>query len=220
MCAHTLRNMKRYSTVIIEDQRMFRDLMRTLVNSSEHFEVIATANNAGQGWESCREHQPDVALIDIELPDHSGIDLGIRLQSLPRPPALVAVSSMVDPVTTTRVFDSGFSGYVEKNQPPDIVLDALHAAAEGGLYFTQLVRENRRRIFNDVNAINKILSQREQRIVSQICRGQKNKEIANSLKLSVRTVENHRYRIMRKLMLDSSEDLLEFGQRLGLHHIE
>jgi len=199
---------------------MFRDLMQTLVDSSENFKVIATATDARQGWECCREHQPDVALIDIELPDRSGIDLGIRLQSLPSPPAMVAVSSMVDPITTTRVFESGFHGYVEKNQPPDIVLDALQAAAEGGLYFTQLVRENRKRIFNDANAINKILSHREQLIVSKICRGMKNKEVAEALELSVRTIENHRYRIMRKLMLESSEDLIEFGQKLGLHHFK
>jgi len=212
--------MKRYTIVIIEDQRMFRDLMRTLINSSEQFEVIGTATDARQGWEYCREHEPDVALIDLELPDHSGIDLGSRLLGLPKPPALVAVSAMVDPVTTTRVFDSGFHGYVEKNQPPNIVLDALEAAAEGGLYFTQLVRENRKRIFNDTNAINKILSQREQRIVSRICQGLKNKEVADALDLSVRTIENHRYRIMRKLMLEKSEDLIAFGQRLGLHHID
>lgn len=212
--------MKTYSIVIIEDQRMFRDLMRTLVDSSELFEVVATATDARQGWECCREHQPDVALIDIELPDRSGIDLGKRLLSRPPAPALVAVSSMVDPITTTRVFDSGFHGYVEKNQPPDIVLDALQAAAEGGLYFTQLVRENRKRIFNDTNAINKILSGREQRILGKLCQGLKNKDVADKLELSVRTIENHRYRIMRKLMLESSEDLIEFGQRLGLHHID
>jgi DNA-binding NarL/FixJ family response regulator len=81
------------------------------------------------------------------------------------------------------------------------------------------VRENRKRIFNDTNAINKILSHREQLIIGLICQGLKNKDVADALQLSVRTIENHRYRIMRKLMLEKSKDLIDFGQRLGLQHI-
>ncbi len=211
--------MQPYSVVIIEDQRMFRELMRTLVNSSPLFEVVAAVTDARQGWESCRQLEPDVAMVDIELPDASGIDLAARLQQLPRPPALVAVSAIVDPITTTRVFESGFHGYVEKSQSPDIVLEALQTAAEGGLYFTRLVRENRRKLVNEPNAINKILSRREQAIVGLISRGLLNKEVADALSLSVRTVENHRYRIMKKLALGDAPELVDFGRDMGLDRL-
>ena len=208
-----------YTVAIIEDQRMFRELLQALVNGSEWLNVVGTATNGAEGWDVCQRERPQVALIDIELPDTSGIDLGLRLKTLESPPVLVAVSSMVDPITTTRGFESGFHGYVEKNQSPEIVIEAIHTAAEGGLYFTDLVRQNRRHIFNEPDAVNKILSPREQLIIGHVSLGHFNREIAKQLSLSVRTVENHRYRIMKKLALGDAQELVNFGHQLGLHRL-
>src|SRR5690606_34876005 len=118
-----------------------------------------------------------------------------------------AVTSLVDPVTTTRVFEYDFSGYVEKDQSPETLIDGVTTVAEGGHYFTQLVRENRKRIYNDPDAVNKVLSPREQEIVAWICCFRTSKWIAEHMDLSVRTVENHRYRIIKKLAVDGTSGL-------------
>lgn len=208
-----------HTVVIIEDQRMFRELLRGHIDTSESLRVIGTAATAAEGFTCCRQHHPTVVLIDIKLPDGSGIDLGKRLLQVVPTINLVAVSSLTDPTTTTRVFESGFRGYVEKDQPPDVIIEALETAAEGGLYFTQLVRENRRRITTHPDALNKVLSLREQQIVGLVACGKPNKDMATQLDISVRTVENHRYRIMKKLALADTGELAAFGRQMGLDQL-
>lgn len=209
-----------YSIVIIEDQRMFRELLRTLFDSVPEFRVVGDADNIAEGESLCERLRPEVAVVDLDLPGGSGLELARRLR--PRFPSLglLAVTSLVDPITTTQVFESGFNGYIEKDQSPQTLVEGLWTVAEGGHYFTQLVRENRRRIFNDPDAVNKILSPREQEVIAWVCRHETSKSIAERMDLSVRTVENHRHRIIRKLSLDGAAGLVEFGQRLGFDRME
>lgn len=204
-----------YRIVIIEDQRLFRDLLRSLLDSHEELEVVGTAASAADGLDLCERMRPDVALIDIDLPDRSGCSLAATLKENLEDLAMLAVTALTDPVTTTRVFESGFSGYVEKDQTPEVVIEAVLTVAEGAHYFTQLVRENRKRIFTDPDAINKILSRREREIIGWVCTGRTSREIAEQMNLSARTVENHRHRIIRKLAVDGAAGLIEFGRKLG-----
>jgi two-component system nitrate/nitrite response regulator NarL len=207
------------TVVIIEDQRMFRELLQSMLGDVVDLEIVALASTVAQGWTACEAHRPDLALIDLRLPDGSGLELGERLKLAFPEISLLAVTSLIDPVTTTQVFESGFHGYVEKDQSYEVLLEAVSTVAEGGLYFTQLVRENRKRIFNDADAVNKILSQREQLIIGHLCTKQTNKQIAALMGLSLRTVENHRYRIIKRLGLEGSQGLIEFGHRLGLNRL-
>jgi len=207
------------TVVIVEDQRMFRELLQSMLGDSSELEIVELASTAKHGWEACMTHRPDLVLIDLRLPDGSGLELGMRLKrQFPNMP-LLAVTSLIDPITTNQVFESGFHGYVEKDQSYEVLLEAVLTVAEGGFYFTQLVRENRKRIFNDENAVNKILSHREQLIVGHLCGSQTNKQIAQTLGLSLRTVENHRYRIIKRLGLQGSDALVEFGRKLGLDRL-
>lgn len=208
-----------YRVVIVEDQRMFRELLATLLTGMPGLEVVGLASSAYTGWETCQSAAPDLVLVDLQLPDSGGLELGVRLLRHQPELMILAVTSLIDPITTNQVFDSGFHGYIEKDQSPDIVLEAVQTVAEGGYYFTQLVRENRRRIFNDPDAINKILSPREQQIIGWVCENATSKDIAREMKLSQRTVENHRYRIMKRLGLGSSPDLIAFGRKIGLHRL-
>lgn len=208
-----------YSIVLIEDQRMFRELLKTLINSGPDLTVVGDAANAEDGWNLCARLRPDLAVVDLDLPDASGLSLAARLKGDFPDLALLAVTSLVDPVTTTRVFESGFHGYVEKDQSPEVLLEGVVTVAEGGHYFTQLVRENRKRIFNDPDAVNKILSPREQEIVGWVCRNLTSKAIADKLNVSVRTVENHRHRISKKLAVKGTPGLVEFGLRMGFERL-
>lgn len=204
------------TVVIIEDQRMFRELLETLIHSIPDMQVVGKADSARQGLELFTKHNPSLGLIDLGLPDASGVELAKQIKAaFPQTP-LLAVTSLMDPVTTTRVYESGFSGYVEKDQSPEILLEAIETVVEGGHYFTQLVRENRKKILSDADALNKTLSQREQEIIGWVSRKLTSKEIANKMSLSTRTIENHRYRIIKKLSLKNTQALVQFGQQAGL----
>lgn len=203
------------SVVIIEDQRMFRDLLRSFVESVPGFEVVGLATSLAEGRMLLEEKRPSLAIVDLELPDGSGLTLAGEVEGI----ALLAVSSLTDPLTTNMVYDSGFHGYVEKDQPPESLTEAIETVADGGYYFTQLVRENRKRMFGDPDAINKILSPREQEIISRASQRLSNREIAELMDLSVRTVENHRYRIMKRLSLKDVSSLIAFAEETGLNRL-
>lgn len=194
---------------------MFRDLLRSLLESTPELQVVGAAATAAEGQELCERLRPDVAVIDIDLPDSSGCALAATLRKQIKGLAMLAVSSLMDPVTTTKIFESGFHGYVEKDQSPEVVIEGVLTVAEGAHYFTQLVRENRKRIFTDPDAINKILSHREQEIVGWVSSGRTSREIAAGMNLSVRTIENHRHRIIRKLSVEGAAGLIDFGRKFG-----
>jgi DNA-binding NarL/FixJ family response regulator len=115
----------------------------------------------------------------------------------------------MDEQTTSQIHEIGFQGYVEKEQPIETLQEAMLTVAEGGLYYTKLVRDNRYKIASDPNALHKILSPREQEILYWVGEGLTSQSISDTLNLSPRTVENHRYRIMKKLNIESTSELIK-----------
>ena len=204
-----------YRTLLIEDQRLFRSLLAMYLTQPD-FELVGQASDGDTGWELYQEFQPDLVLLDIVIPKINGLQLAERMvQSTPKPNILV-ITSQTDSFTTNRIFEIGCQGYVEKDQPIEILQEAINTVADGGLYFTQLLHDNRYKMFSEPNAIHKIMSEREKEIIGNIALGRSNPEIAQLLGLSLRTIENHRYRIMKKLNFKTARELMKFALELGL----
>lgn len=200
-----------YRTLLIEDHRLFLNLLANHIDQSEDFELVGQATDGEAGLSSYLADRPDLVLLDIVIPKLNGLDLAREiLQHDPRA-RLLAITSQMDEHTTNLIHEIGFHGYVEKEQPIEILQEAMLTVAEGGLYFTKLVRENRYKIASDPNAIHKILSQREQEILYWVAEGYTSQNLAEKLSLSPRTVENHRYRIMKKLNLETVSDLVKLA---------
>jgi Response regulator containing a CheY-like receiver domain and an HTH DNA-binding domain len=200
-----------YRTLLIEDHRLFLNLLANHIDQSEDFELVGQATDGETGLARYLELTPDLVLMDIVIPKLNGLDLARQILAQHPRARLLAITSQMDEHTTNLIHQIGFQGYVEKEQPIEILQEAMLTVAEGGLYFTKLVRENRYKIASDPNAIHKILSPREQEILYWVAEGLTSQNLADQLGLSARTVENHRYRIMKKLNLETVSDLVKLA---------
>jgi DNA-binding NarL/FixJ family response regulator len=201
----------KYTVAIIEDQTLFRHMMVNLVKHSDDYEFVGEAENGMSGLQICTDHKPALVLLDLHLPDINGIELGKRILADSPKSQVLAITSLTDGYTTNSVFEAGFAGYLEKNQPLDILTEAMLTVAEGGFFFTQRLQENRRLIRNDPNAFQKILSPKEIDILRHVSKGLASTDIGEVMTLSKRTVENHRHRIMKKLRIKNSSSLIKFA---------
>lgn len=198
-----------YRTLLIEDHRLFLNLLANHIEQSEDFALVGQATDGEMGLSCYLKLQPDLVLLDIVIPKLNGLELAKQILEHDPQARLLAITSQMDEQTTTQIHDIGFQGYVEKEQPIETLQEAMLTVAEGGLYYTKLVRENRYKIASDPNALHKILSPREQEILYWVGEGLTSQSISDTLKLSPRTVENHRYRIMKKLNIESTSELIK-----------
>lgn len=205
-----------YRTLLIEDHRLFLNLLANHIDQSEEFELVGQATDGEEGLDSFLRLTPDLVLLDIVIPKLNGLELAKTILSTHPKARILAITSQMDEQTTNQIYSIGFHGYVEKEQPIEILQEAMLTVAEGGLYFTKLVRDNRYKIASDPNALHKILSPREQEILFWVAEGQTSQNIADQLNLSTRTIENHRYRIMKKLNLDTVSDLIKLALKHNL----
>jgi len=205
-----------YRTLLIEDQRLFRSLLVSHLTEQADFEVVGQASDGQEGWELYQAHQPDLILLDIVIPKIDGFELGRRILATNGNANILAITSQMDSRTTHRISEIGFKGYVEKEQPIEVLQDAMLTVAEGGFYFTRLVRENRYKLPTDFAAVQKVLSPREQAILAAVASGKTSQIIAQDFDLSRRTVENHRYRIMKKLNLQTTSEIVKFALKHSL----
>lgn len=201
-------------TIIVEDQRLGIDLLRSCMD--DRFAICAAVQTIAAGWAAFEEHDPDLAILDIELPDGSGLDLAQRLLDNKRHIKLLGVSAKTDPYTLYRVFMMGFSGFVDKNSGSvDELRTAIDQVAQGNFHYASIVQDVMREQYANPDAFSKILTEREQELLVHLGVGSSNEAIAVRLGLRPVSVQGHRHRIMRKLGLNTTIDLIRYAMRTG-----
>jgi DNA-binding NarL/FixJ family response regulator len=185
--------------LIVEDQGLMRNFLADWLAERPRFVLAGLARTGEEALEQIEAGRPDVALVDFQLPGMDGLEF-IRTARQVRPQlrALV-VSSLVDPLSLTRIHESGVEGYLEKDAHPRLLELALIAVAEGQTCFSAKFQETLAQQRSQVDGVGKILSRREQQVLELVLSGRPNREIAQFLDLSQRTVEFHRANVMAKL---------------------
>ena len=169
-----------------------------------------------------REQRPDLIILDISAAKSKGIASIRELKHrFPNAPILV-LTSHDESLFAERCLKSGASGFVMKTAGPEAILQAIRGVASGELHVSELVKTLMLRRLsnprsNEIGGGFDRLSDRELLIVEQIGLSKNNKEIAQELQISVKTIESHRSRIKAKLQLDSPQDLMRYAMRL--HHV-
>jgi len=202
---------------IVEDERLFRDVLRKTCAKDLGHEVVGEAGTGREALEVIPEVIPDLMLLDIHLPDMDGLDV---LRQLRRRRALLKallVSSYFDEYTLCRVERAAVQGFIDKstNTVAELAM-AIRAIEDGSTYFPRLFTEARQAHTRDPFAFDKILTDREQTVLSLIGEPMSDAEIALQLVLSPETIEKHRFNIMRKLGLRSRAESARFARRCGL----
>jgi len=198
----------RIRLLIIEDQGMVRAFFERLLAERSGFEISGSARSGEQALTLLESLKPDVALVDLQLPGMDGLEF-VRLARQVRPQlrALI-VSSRMDPLTLTRVRESGVEGYLEKDGSPEELILALETVARGGQYHSEKFRETLAREGAKAQSVGKILSKREQQVLGLVLESKSNREIAEAMGLSIRTVEFHRLNLMTKLEATNLNELI------------
>jgi two-component system response regulator NreC len=202
--------------VLIEDQAMFRDLLKKICREHFHLTVVGEAEDAATGLALCRKHKPDMVLLDLNLPDRDGISIADELLEMDPKMRILALSSECDDYTLYRVLNSGMHGYVDKNrQSVDVLKQAIDEVIKGRVFFTEVVQQVRQRLRTEPKAFPKVLTEREQQLLALLGGGLSNEEVARDLQLSRYTVQLHRRNIMSKLGLHRTPDLIRYAVNKG-----
>ena len=202
--------------LIIEDQTMVRELLVWACQSLFGEDSIVQAGDAASGLEQCKEVKPNLVILDLELPDKDGLELVPDFRSICPGVKIIALSSHTDEVTVHRVIQSNIEGFVDKNeQPMEMLKTAINSVMDGRRYLSPVVRGVWKKLVEESASFNKLLSDREQEILSLIGRGYTNAEISERVGLKVVTVQNHRCNIMSKLDLHSTSHLIRYAMEKG-----
>ena len=206
--------------VIIEDQLLFRQLTMEILSGDKRFEVVGDAGDGTEGLALCLARSPQVAIVDLQIPGLSGLALCERLRRERPSTQILVVTSFNDAFTLARLWELGVAGYVEKEQPLEILKEALVKVSQGSSYYTRAVGKTHRELQRDSIAFTKILSKREQEVLGFVTIGWTSRRIAEHLTLSVRTVESHREAIMKKLGIHHVAGLVRYAGKYGIRPME
>ena len=202
--------------VLIEDQTMFRDLLKKICREHFHLAVVGEAGDAATGLALCRSRRPDMVLLDLNLPDRDGVSIAEELRAEDPEIRILALSSECDDYTLHRMFKSGVHGYVDKNrQSVDMLKQAIDEVMHGRVFFAEVAQQARWRLREEPMAFPKVLSDREQQLLSMLGGGLSDEEVARDLQLSRHTVQLHRRHIMGKLDLHRTPDLIRYAVSKG-----
>ena len=205
-----------WSTVLVEDQALLRNVLSKTIQLDEHFDWKGDAEDGLEGRALCEKHQPHLLVTDLHLPGMDGIELSKQvLEAWPQTRILV-LTNLKDPYTLHQLQEIGVHGYVEKDQPLEIFEEAMVEVATGHTYFTALLHRNLSELERDERSFIKFLSPKEQRIVALVGDGLTSKQIAEKLELSPRSVETYRYRIMHRLAFQKASELVDYARQQGL----
>ncbi|CAM3957778.1 response regulator transcription factor [Rahnella bruchi] len=203
--------------IIVDDHPFILASVRLLVINAG-FEVVAECGNGIDAVQQCQKHQPDLMILDLAIPGLDGLDVIRRLKEKEIPTKIIVLSSQQSEQFTLRCLQAGAVGYVSKKDNLSILTDVINAAMAGYSFFPQLTLDAGENTFFTGEAQKlAALSNREMMVMKYLVNGLNNKQIAESLSLSEKTVSTYKSRVLEKLNVSTVLALAEMAQR---HEIE
>jgi len=206
--------------LLVDDHAVVRSGLHMILEPEPDVAIIGEAENAKQALAQAESLKPDVILMDIHLPDLSGIEVTKQIKANHPKIAVVALTINEDEEYFFKMLEAGANGYVPKRAAPEELLTAIRAAAENEVYiYPSLAKLLVRDFLNDepkkTNEL-ELLTEREIELLTHLADGATNNEIADTLHISPKTVSRHRENIMRKLHLRNRTELVKFAIRKGI----
>ena len=209
------------SVVIADDHMMFRQGLKAVLDEDANIRVIGEAENGSQAVELCEELRPDVVVMDVTMPEMSGIIATRLLKGLDDSTEIIILSMHESETYVVEALKSGARGYVLKDSAVDELVFAIKAVHSGGTFLspkaaTVVVDKLIAGGAKKGEMVFDILSHREVEVLQLMCEGKSVKETAEILGLSPKTVDSHRANIMSKLDVRDVPSLVKFAIRMGV----
>jgi DNA-binding NarL/FixJ family response regulator len=198
--------MESIRTLIADDHTLFRDGLRALLASIPDIEVVGEAASGKEALRLAMEHQPDVILMDIQMPDLNGIEATRRILQASPHIGIIVLTMFQDDNSVFAAMRAGARGYVLKGADQAVLLRAVRAVANGESLFSPVIASRLMQFFASLEPASRPelfpeLTEREREILSYIADGQTNAEIAQKLVISLKTVRNHVSNVFSKLQV-------------------
>lgn len=213
------------SVLIVDDHPMFREGLRARILRDAEFRVVEEAGTGIEALRKAKELKPDLVVVDISLPDQSGIQLTREIQSLLPQTNIMVVSMHSEIDYVMDALHAGAIGYVVKGSASERLMEGLETVARGDHFLdSSLSAEIAKKLMELppegaellLHSSYETLTPRQQEVMRLLASGFSNKRIAEVLCISPKTVENHRSQIMEKLGLHNSVELGQYAAKLGL----
>lgn len=213
--------------IIVDDHAMVRSGLRLLLNGQEDIEVIAEASDGDEGIRAALALRPNVVLMDLSMPHgKDGLTAASELKEKLPDVAILILTMHDDDEYLFRAIHAGAAGYVLKSAPHEELLTAIRSVSNGDAYLyptatKRLMNEYMERMKRGESGdVFDTLSDREKEVLGLTAKGYANKEIAEQLIISVKTVETHKSNVMEKLGLKTRPELIKYAMKKGLLQFE
>jgi DNA-binding NarL/FixJ family response regulator len=203
--------------LLADDHALVRQGFRLILSTQPDMQIVGEAGNGREAVELAEKLQPDVVIMDVAMPELNGIEATRRIATAAPRARVLALSMHKDAVYVREILRSGARGYLLKDSVDADLLAAVRSIAKGEGYLSPgvsdaVLTDYRKHVTDPID----LLTTREREVLQMIAEGKTNKEIATVLGLSVYTIEAHRGRVMEKLNLHSTGELVRFALRSGM----
>jgi DNA-binding NarL/FixJ family response regulator len=205
---------KQIQVMSVDDHPLLREGIVAVVNSQKDMVIVAQAATAREAVEQFRKHRPDVVLMDLRLPDMSGIDAMIAIREDSPDAKVIVVTTVEGDAEITRALAGGARGYVLKSMPPKDLVEVIRQVHAGKKRIPSEVAARLAEHF-DGDA----LTAREVEVLAQVASGNRNRDIADKLFITEETVKVHIKHIMEKLDAKDRTQAVSIGIRRGIIHL-
>ena len=218
--------MPKIRVLIADDHAILREGIRALLAFQADMEVVGEAADGSEAIEQCRRLHPDIVLMDIAMPGLGGLEATLEIKKEDPRIKILVLTQYEDREYIRRFLKAGMSGYVLKKAVSSELATAIRAAYRGGLVLAPEVAREALEEFQERSALEEsadpyeMLTDREKEVLKLVAEGHSNKEVAETLGISVKTAMSHREHLMDKLQLHNRTDLIRFALRQGVIRAE
>jgi DNA-binding NarL/FixJ family response regulator len=201
--------------ILADDHAIFRQGLAALLQSEADIALLAQAADGAEAWGLIESMRPDVAILDLSMPQLSGIEVARRVEAAGLDTRIVLLTMHDDPSAVLQAQETGVAGYVLKDNSFEELVQAVHSVGAGGTFVTPSIRARLRALQREGRPAVP-LSPREREVIRLIALGNSSKEIARIMVISPRTVDTYRSRSMEKLGLHSMADVVRYAVQAGM----
>ena len=205
--------------LLADDHRIVRAGLRRLVEESEDMEVVAEAADGREAIQKIRAMHPDVAVIDLSMPQIDGLEVINQIQPEYPDLPIIVLTMHTENQYVVRAIEAGARGYVTKQSAPEHLVHAIRKVFNGARYLTNDAAESlvlRVAKGNQAQSALDSLSTRELQVLRRLALGHTNREIASAYNISIKTIDTYRFRLLKKLNLRNNAELSRFAIQNGL----
>jgi len=208
----------RARVLLADDHPLVRNALANLLKGHPEVEVVGQVGSFPELWQALDDTVPEVVVLDVKMPGGNGLDAVHELRRRHPDVNVLVLSGFPETELAARMIQEGASGYVQKDEAPDVLREAIVRVARGGVYLSTAGAAALARAAGPAGAVpdHQKLSTRELQVLRLLGEGRSVSEIGDELKLSVKTVSTYRTRLMEKMGLTSTADIIRYAIRAGL----